>query len=117
MGGDNYDRDVYSCSSSSSHSSKSSNAMSSQSYLHDDLNPIGKVVKTEVKSPLAIIFDETGSMEDGPKIFLDKAPMFHGEIEKQGYLKDLSDLSGCAKDLWKGEDAQEYINRQREDRP
>lgn len=95
MGGPSYDRDVYESSSSNSYSSSSNNAMSSQHYLHDDLNPKGKVIKTEVKSPVVIIFDETGSMDDFPKIFLDKAPMFYGQIEQQGYLKDFA-LSFCA---------------------
>ncbi|MEI6118052.1 MAG: hypothetical protein WCP92_02055 [bacterium] len=63
--------------------------------MHDDLNPKGKVLKTDVKSPVTIVFDETGSMDAFPKIFLDKAPMFHGQIEQQGYLKDFA-LSFCA---------------------
>lgn len=95
MGGSTYSRPVERASVSSSKSrgsgmsSKSSaSVMSKTKKLHKDLNPIDRIITTNVKEPISLGFDVTGSNIDFAMLFRDKAPMLHGQIEQQGYLTD-----------------------------
>lgn len=103
MGGSSYDRDVYSSSSSSGwrsscssfgESSYSESKLSS-STLHSSMNPKGKVLKSKTKTPIIIMLDVTGSNINFARVVYDKLPMFYGQIEQKGYLKDF-DISICA---------------------
>ena len=92
MGGGSYSRDVGRSSSSGSFSSggtSSSRAKSdlSQYGLHNDLKP-NRVITSLKESPIVIALDVTGSNREFSRIVYDKAPMLHGQIEQQGYLKD-----------------------------
>lgn len=102
MGGYNYDRNVYSSSSSSSWGSSSNFGASSYSVdklssttLDDTLKPNGKIIKSTTKSPIIIVLDVTGSNIDFARVVYDKLPMFYGQIEQKGYLKDF-DIAICA---------------------
>lgn len=100
MGGFSYDRDVYSSSSSSSWgsdfgaSSYSKSKLSSTS-LDTSMKPNGKILKSKTKTPIIIVLDVTGSNIDFARVVYDKMPMFYGQIEQKGYLKDF-DISFCA---------------------
>ena len=102
MGGSSYDRDVYSDSSSSSWGSSSSFGASSysasrftSSSLDSLLKPNGKILESKTKSPIIVVLDVTGSNIDFARVVYDKLPMFYGQIEQKGYLKDF-DISFCA---------------------
>ncbi len=103
MGGSSYDRDVYEESSSSSWgssyggfgtSSESAKKFTSTS-LDSSMKPNGKILKSKTKSPIIIVLDVTGSNIDFARVVYDKLPMFYGQIEQKGYLKDF-DISFCA---------------------
>ncbi|MFA6860046.1 MAG: hypothetical protein WCR30_01500 [Clostridia bacterium] len=95
MGGYSYDRDVYSSSSSSSWGSSSvSDEKLSASSLDKSMLP-KKTIKSDAKNPIVIMLDVTGSNIDFAKIVYDKMPMFFGNIEQKGYLKDF-EISVCA---------------------
>lgn len=102
MGGNLYDRDVYSSSSSSWGSSSSSFGASSysaskltSSTLDTSMKPNGKILKSKTKTPIIIVLDVTGSNIDFARVVYDKMPMFYGQIEQKGYLKDF-DICFCA---------------------
>ena len=102
MGGFSYDRDVYSDSSSSSWGSSSSFGASSysaskftSSSLHSSMKPNGKILESNSKSPIIVVLDVTGSNIDFARVVYDKLPMFYGQIEQKGYLKDF-DIAFCA---------------------
>lgn len=108
MGGPTYDRDVYSSSSSSSWGSisysSSGSSFGASSYsksklsstsLDSSMKPNGKILKSKTKTPIIIVLDVTGSNIDFARVVYDKMPMFYGQIEKKGYLKDF-DISFCA---------------------
>lgn len=103
MGGSSYDRDVYSSSSSrgwrSSYSSFGESSYSesklSSSTLHSSMNPKGKILRSNTKTPIIIMLDVTGSNINFARVVYDKLPMFYGQIEQKGYLKDF-DISICA---------------------
>lgn len=102
MGGFSYDRDVYSSSSSSSWGSSSGFGASSYSatkltstYLESTMKPNGKILESKTKTPIIIMLDVTGSNIDFARVVYDKMPMFYGQIEQKGYLKDF-DISFCA---------------------
>lgn len=104
MGGSNYDRDVYSSSSSYGwESSRSSNIGASsysasrftQTTLSPVLNPVNKVLESKTKHPIIVVLDVTGSNIEFAGLVYDKMPMFYGQIEQQGYLDDF-DISFCA---------------------
>ena len=102
MGGYSYDRDVYSSSSSSSWSSSSNFGASSYSTsklssttLDYSMEPNGKIIKSTTKSPIIIVLDVTGSNINFARVVYDKLPMFYGQIEQKGYLKDF-DIAICA---------------------
>ncbi|PIN70622.1 hypothetical protein COV93_00760, partial [Candidatus Woesearchaeota archaeon CG11_big_fil_rev_8_21_14_0_20_43_8] len=93
MGGGSYSRDVGSSSSSGSFysggtSSSSSKRDLSSNSLHKDLDPKNKSVISTRDSPIVIALDVTGSNKEFARIVYDKAPMLHGQIEQQGYLKN-----------------------------
>lgn len=103
MGGFSYDRDVYSSSSSYGWSSSSNNfgassysqSKLSSSTLHSSMKPNGKILKSKTKTPIIIVLDITGSNIDFARVVYDKLPMFYGQIEQKGYLKDF-DIAICA---------------------
>lgn len=102
MGGSSYDRDVYSGSSSSSWGSSSSFGASSYSVykftsssLDSSMKPNGKILESKTKSPIIVVLDVTGSNIGFARVVYDKLPMFYGQIEQKGYLKDF-DISFCA---------------------
>ena len=96
MGGSSYDRDVYSGSSSSGWGSSSySTSKLSSSKLDPLLLPNSKFIKSKSKNPIVIVLDVTGSNIEFARVVYDKMPMFYGQIEQQGYLKDF-DISFCA---------------------
>ena len=104
MGGSSYDRDVYEESSSSGWGSSygSSFGTSSESAkkftsttLHSSMNPNGKILKSNSKSPIIVVLDVTGSNIDFARVVYDKLPMFYGQIEQKGYLEDF-EISFCA---------------------
>ena len=104
MGGSSYDRDVYSSSSSSGWGSSSgssfgassySSSKLSASYLKDEMLPNNKILESKTKTPIIIVLDVTGSNIDFAKVVYDKMPMFYGQIEQKGYLKDF-DIAFCA---------------------
>ena len=100
MGGGSYDRDYYSSSSgwdsysSSSYSAVADKAMGATT-LSSDMSPKDRVLKVSAKHPIIIMLDVTGSNTSFAKIVYDKMPMFYGQIEEKGYLKDF-EISVCA---------------------
>lgn len=106
MGGSSYDRDIYKESSSSSWSSSYSGSSSfgasdiseaklSSTSLDSSMLPNGKILKSTAKSSIIIVLDVTGSNIDFARVVYDKMPMFYGQIEQKGYLKDF-EISVCA---------------------
>lgn len=100
MGGSSYDRDVYSSSSSSSWgnsfgASDYSASKLTRSSLDSSMKPNGKILESKTKSPIIVMLDVTGSNIDFARVVYDKLPMFYGQIEQQGYLKDF-DIAFCA---------------------
>ena len=102
MGGSSYDRDVYSSSSSSNWGS--SNRFGASSYsaskftsssLDSSMRPNRKILASNTKSPIIVVLDVTGSNIDFARVVYDKLPMFYGQIEQKGYLKDF-DIAFCA---------------------
>ena len=95
MGGGSYDRDVYSSGSSSSssgfHSSSQSRRSLNQSGLCDLALPSRhRGMTCQAETGVVIGLDGTGSMGDAAFVLYDKLPMFWGQIEQQGYLKDFA---------------------------
>lgn len=89
MGGGSYDRDVYGGSSYSSWGTSSVSASKmSNTYLDDSIQPNNKIIKSTTKNPIIIALDVTGSNINFARLVYDKMPMFYGQIEQQGYLKD-----------------------------
>lgn len=96
MGSYSYDRDVYSSSSYSNWGASSySTSKLSSSILDETIKPNGKVIKSTSKNPVIIVLDVTGSNINFARLVYDKLPMFYGEIEQKGYLKDF-DICVCA---------------------
>lgn len=96
MGGSSYDRDVYSSSSYSNWgASNYSTSKMSSTYMDKSMNPKGKKIRSKSKNPIVIMLDVTGSNINFARLVYDKMPMFYGQIEQQGYLKDF-DISVCA---------------------
>ncbi len=99
MGGGNYERDVGSASSSGRFptggtSSARAKVAMGRSSMHTDTSPYKKKIKSDRKSPIVVALDGTGSNIEFARIVYDKAPMFFGQIEQQGYLSDF-DISFC----------------------
>ncbi len=103
MGGSSYDRDVYGNSSNSgwgsSYSSFGASSLSAsklnRTTLDDSLKPNGKILESKTKTPIIVMLDVTGSNIEFARVVYDKLPMFYGQIEQKGYLKDF-DISFCA---------------------
>ena len=98
MGGSSYDRDVYTSDSSSSWGFGASSYSASKftnSSLDPAMRPNGKVLESTAKTPVIIVLDVTGSNIDFARVVYDKLPMFYGQIEQKGYLKDF-EISFCA---------------------
>ena len=100
MGGPSYDRDVYSSSSSSGWgsgfgASSYSASRLTRTSMDSSLRPNGKILESKTKSPIVVLLDVTGSNIDFARVVYDKLPMFYGQIEQKGYLKDF-DISFIA---------------------
>lgn len=98
MGGCSYDRDVYGSSSgwgSYGSSSSVANSVMSADSLDSDMCPLNKYIVAKTKHPIVLMLDVTGSNVDFAKIVYDKMPMFYGQIEQKGYLKDF-EVAVCA---------------------
>lgn len=96
MGGSSYDRDVYSSSSYSNWgASNYSTSKMSRTYMDSSMDPKGRKIRSKSKNPIVIMLDVTGSNINFARLVYDKMPMFYGQIEQQGYLKDF-DISVCA---------------------
>lgn len=92
MGGSSYDRDVGHSSSSGRFSSGGTSSSGAKSALgrsgaDPSTSPLNKIVKSDSEHPIVIALDVTGSNIEFARIVYDKAPMLHGQIEQQGYLK------------------------------
>lgn len=96
MGGNSYEREVYSGSSSSSWGTSSySSKVFNRTTLDKSMKANGKILKSKTKNPIIIVLDVTGSNINFARLVYDKMPMFYGQIEQKGYLKDF-DISFCA---------------------
>jgi hypothetical protein len=103
MGGGSYDRDVNSTSSTTGWGNSSSGygvsedaeARFTRSYLDPSMDPRGKILSSNAKTPIIVVLDVTGSNVDFAKVVYDKLPMFYGQIEQKGYLDDF-EISFCA---------------------
>ena len=93
MGGSSYDRDVGSSSSSDGfYSGGTSSAVAKNalgaSGADPSTSPLDRTIRSDRESPIVVALDVTGSNIEFARIVYDKAPMLHGQIEQQGYLKD-----------------------------
>jgi hypothetical protein len=101
MGGSSYDRDVGRASSPTGNfadrgtSSAKSKQVLSRKSMENSLSPYNRSIKSTKISPVCFNLDVSGSNIEFATIFYDKAPMLHGQIEQQGYLKDF-DISFSA---------------------
>lgn len=96
MGSSSYDREPYGSSSFDSWGASSmSKTKLSAKTLDSSMEPNGKRIRSSAKTPLIIMLDVTGSNINFARLIYDKFPMFYGEIEKHGYLKDF-DICICA---------------------
>lgn len=100
MGGGCYDRDVYGASSSYGWGggfgvSDVSASKFKNTSLDTSMNPRGKILNSNTKTPIIIVLDVTGSNINFARVVYDKLPMFYGQIEQKGYLEDF-DISFCA---------------------
>lgn len=95
MGGDYYDRDVYTDNTGVGYSTTASVSIS-VNKLKDEMNPLRfeNPIICEKENPIVFAIDMTGSMGDWSKIIYDKMPMFYGQIMQNNYLKEPS-ISIC----------------------
>lgn len=89
MGGNFYERDIVTTTSSTG-ASQASRAALNQSKIHSSCNVSGKTLVSSSEQPIIICFDVTGSMGDWPRVIYDKLPMFYGQIMSNAYLSDPS---------------------------
>lgn len=72
--------------------------------VHDSLNIRGKIRESRdskehpESTPIAVIFDETGSMAGVPKVMQAKLPQLMGLLLRKGYIKDPQILFGAIGD-------------------
>ncbi len=72
--------------------------------VHDSLNIKGKIRESRDSkehpnsTPIAVVFDETGSMEEVPKIMQDKLPQLMGLLQRKSYIEDPQVLFGAVGD-------------------
>lgn len=96
MGGDYYDRDVYTDTTGVGYSNTAAVSIK-QSNLHPKMDPRRfdeEELVCSKENPIIFALDVTGSMGDWSKIIFDKMPMFYGQIMQKNYLKDPS-ISIC----------------------
>jgi hypothetical protein len=89
MGGSTYARPVYGSTSSAAFGSGMTSNTATQEMNADDMSVYmtpKKTVSSNVKYPIVVMLDVTGSNTNLAKVCYDKAPMMHGQIEQQGYL-------------------------------
>ena len=92
MGGDYYDRDV------GTGTTSNANNVITQTNIHSSCNPTrwkDDKLDCTAKNPIVFALDVTGSMGEWTKIIYDKMPMFYGQIMMQKYLEDPC-ISFCA---------------------
>lgn len=85
MGGGSYEREVV---STSGNSSSAAAAALRQCNFHADLNVMNKVITCDEGTPIVLCLDISGSMNEWPRIFYDKLPMFFGQLKMQDYVQD-----------------------------
>ncbi len=94
MGGSSYDRDVGSSSGGSFYSGGTSSSSAKEAlgrrYMDTETSTNGRKVSSSAESPIVLALDVTGSNIEFARIVYDKAPMFYGQIEQTGYLKDFN---------------------------
>jgi len=79
--------------------------------VHASLNIHGKIREARDSkehpnsTPVAIVFDQTGSMHSVPRIMQDKLPQFMGLVLRKGYIEDPAVLFGAIGDYNNHEDA------------
>jgi hypothetical protein len=79
--------------------------------VHDSLNIKGKIREARDSkehpnsTPIAVIFDETGSMAEVPKVMQSKLPQLMGLLLRKGYIEDPQVLFGAIGDYNNGETA------------
>ena len=92
MGGSSYDRDVGTSSGGSFYSGGTSSSSAKEAldrrYMDTETSPNKRKVSSGAESPIVLALDVTGSNIEFARIVYDKAPMFYGQIEQTGYLKD-----------------------------
>jgi hypothetical protein len=93
MGGNDYDRDVGSSSSSSDFSyggtsSDSAKKAMGLDYVDPSTSPLNRIVQSDSQCPIVLALDVTGSNIEFARIVYDKMPMLYGQIQQQNYLKD-----------------------------
>lgn len=72
--------------------------------VHDSLNIKGKIREARDSkehpnsTPIVVVFDETGSMEEVPKIMQDKLPQLMGLLQRKSYIEDPQVLFGAIGD-------------------
>ncbi len=77
--------------------------------VHDSLNIHGKIRESRdskehpESTPIAVIFDETGSMAEVPRVMQAKLPQLMGLLLRKGYIRDPQVLFGAIGD---------YVNRE-----
>lgn len=85
MGGGSYEREVV---STSGNSSSAAAAALRQCHFHADLKVMDKVITCDEGTPIVLCLDISGSMNEWPRIFYDKLPMFFGQLKMQDYVQD-----------------------------
>lgn len=96
MGGSSYSRSTYSSGVGYSYSNQAKQVYRNRSSANPDVLPTNeKRLATDVKHPVIICLDVTGSMGDNTKIVYDKMPMLWGQLEQKNYLSDFA-ISFCA---------------------
>jgi len=83
----------------------------SKAGVHDSLNIHGKIREARDSkehpnsTPIAVIFDETGSMAEVPRVMQDKLPQLMGLLQRKSYIEDPQVLFGAIGDYNNGETA------------
>jgi hypothetical protein len=86
------------------------NAGKVKAGVHDSLNIKGKIRESRDSkehpnsTPIAVIFDETGSMGEVPRIMQSKLPQLMGLLLRKGYIEDPQVLFGAVGD-WPNREA------------
>jgi len=89
MGGSSYSRSYSSASSGKSHSDTSQRHYDNVRKVDKSVLPSGdRRISTDVKHPIIISLDVTGSMGENTMIVYDKMPVFWGQLEQKGYLPE-----------------------------